>query len=79
MSLWQTEVGLPCTLQLMTVTSVVDVQSVVSDSLQHCGLYPARLLCAWDSPGKNSEVGCLFLLHMVMAASPQIYLYSGFG
>ena len=22
------------------------------------GLYPARLLCPWDSPGKNTGVGC---------------------
>ena len=33
--------------------------SVVSDSLQ---LYPTRLLCPWDSPGKNTGVGCLSLL-----------------
>ena len=24
-------------------------------------LYPARLLCPWDFPGKNTGVGCLFL------------------
>ena len=23
---------------------------------------PARLLCPWDSPGKNTGVGCCFLL-----------------
>jgi len=23
-----------------------------------CGLYPAKLLCPWDSPAKNSGVGC---------------------
>ena len=23
---------------------------------------PARLLCPWNSPGKNTEVGCHFLL-----------------
>ena len=28
------------------------VTSVVSDSLQPHGLWPARLLCPWDSPGK---------------------------
>ena len=27
-----------------------------------CGLYPARLLCPWNSPGKNTGVGCLSLL-----------------
>ena len=26
------------------------------------GLYPARLLCPWDFPGKNNGVGCCFLL-----------------
>ena len=32
--------------------------SVVSDSLRPYGLQPARLLCPWDSPGKNAGVGC---------------------
>ena len=32
--------------------------SVVSDSLQLYGLQPTRLLCPWDSPGKNTRVGC---------------------
>ena len=36
--------------------------SVVSDSLQPHGLEPTRLLRSWDSPGKNSGVGCHFLL-----------------
>ena len=35
--------------------------SVVSDSLQPHGRYPARLLCPWDFPGKNTGVGCHFL------------------
>ena len=26
-------------------------------------LYPVRLLCQWDFPGKNTGVGCHFLLH----------------
>ena len=25
-------------------------------------MYPARLLCPWDSPGKNTGVGCHSLL-----------------
>ena len=28
------------------------------------GLYPARLLCPWDFPGTNTEVGCHFLLQV---------------
>ena len=35
---------------------------VVSDSLQPHGLQPAKLLCPWDFPGKNTGVGCHFLL-----------------
>ena len=35
--------------------------SVVSNFLQPHELEPARLLCPWDSPGKNTGVGCLFL------------------
>ena len=31
-------------------------------TLQHYGLWPAMLLCTWDSPGKNAGVGCLALL-----------------
>ena len=36
--------------------------SVMSDSLRPHGLQSARLLCPWDSPGKNSGVDCHFLL-----------------
>ena len=35
---------------------------VLTDSLQPCGLEPAKLFCPWDSLGKNTEVGCHFLL-----------------
>ena len=33
-----------------------------SNSLQPYGLYPARLLSPWDSPGRNTGVGCHALL-----------------
>ena len=36
--------------------------SIVFDSLQSHGLYPDRLLCPRNSPGKNTGVGCHFLL-----------------
>ena len=36
--------------------------SVVSDSLWPRGLVPARLLCPWNFSGKNTGVGCHFLL-----------------
>ena len=38
------------------------VSSVLSSSLQRYGLQPSSLLCAWDFPGKNTGVGCHFLL-----------------
>ena len=28
-------------------------------------MQPSRLLCPWDSPGKNTEVGCHFLLQEI--------------
>ena len=31
--------------------------SVMSDRLRPHGLEPARLLCSWNSPGKNTGVG----------------------
>ena len=37
---------------------VVLSHSVMSDSLGPHGLYPTRLLCPWDSPGKNTGMGC---------------------
>ena len=36
--------------------------SVVSDSLQPDVLQPTRFLCPWDASGKNTGVGCHFLL-----------------
>ena len=36
--------------------------SAVSDSFRPYGLWPARLLCLWDSPGKSTRVSCHDLL-----------------
>ena len=36
--------------------------SVVSDSLRPHGSEPNRLFCPWNSPGKDTGVGCRFLL-----------------
>ena len=41
---------------------VCQVALVVSDSLQCYGLYSVPGSCLWDSPGKNTEVGCHILL-----------------
>ena len=40
----------------------------MSDSVQPCRQKPTRLLCPWDSPGKNTGVGCHFLLQSVSLA-----------
>ena len=42
------------------------VYSVVSDSLRPHGLQPAKLHCPWDFPGKNTGVGCHFLLQGIL-------------
>jgi len=38
-----------------------EVASDMSDSVWPYGLYLARLPCPWDSPGKNTGVGCYAL------------------
>ena len=40
-------------------------RSVTSDSLPLHGLQPARLLCLWNSSGKNTGMGSHFLLHRI--------------
>ena len=37
----------------------------MSTSLQPHGLQPTRFLCPWDFPGKNTGVGCHFLLQEI--------------
>ena len=41
----------------------------MSDSVRPHGLQPTRLLCPWDSPGKNNGVGCHFLLQCMKVKS----------
>ena len=38
------------------------ITSVLSDSSNTMDCSPPRLLCPWDSPGKNTGVGCHVLL-----------------
>ena len=42
--------------------------SVLFSSLLLHGLQPSRLLCPWDFPGKNTGVGCHFLLQGIFMA-----------
>ena len=44
-------------------------RSVMSDSWRPHGLPPSRLLHPWDSPGKNTGVGCHFLLQCMKVKS----------
>ena len=41
----------------------------MSDSVRPYGLQPTRLLRPWDSPGKNTGVGCHFLLQCMKVES----------
>ena len=45
------------------------VTSVVSDSVQSQRRQPTRLPHPWDSPGKNTGVGCHFLLQCMKVKS----------
>ena len=45
-----------------TVIVCVWSRLVMSDSLRPWELYPTRILCPWNSPDKNTGVGCHFLL-----------------
>ena len=47
----------------LSCTHACSVASGMSDCVQPYGLLlPTRLLCPWDSPGKNTGVGCHALL-----------------
>ena len=41
----------------------------MSHSSRPHGMQPTRLLCPWDSPGKNTGVGCHFLLQCMKVES----------
>ena len=41
----------------------------MSDSVRPHRQQPTRLRCPWDSPGKNTGVGCHFLLYCVEVKS----------
>ena len=52
------------------------VASIVFDTLWPHGLQPTRLLCPWDSPGKNNGVGCHILLQgnlLTQELNPQLW------
>ena len=53
----------------MTTAATAKVASVVSDSVRPHRRQPTRLPCSWDSPGKNTGVGCHFLLQFMKVKS----------
>ena len=52
-------------ITLSEVSQTIIGCSFMSNFLQPLGLYITRLLCPWNSPGKNIGVGCHFLLHFI--------------
>ena len=48
--------------------------SVISNSLRPHGLLPTRLLCPWNSPGKNTRVGCYSLLQGIFLTHDQTHI-----
>ena len=52
-----------------TAAAAAKSLSVVSDSVQPHRRQPTRLPCPWDSPGKNTGVGCRFLLQCTKVKS----------
>ena len=53
------------------------VQSVMSDPLRLHGLQSPRLLCPWELPGKNTGVGCHFLLQRIFLTEDPISSLTG--
>ena len=54
--------SLTCRDNRRIIHSCAPSSSVTSDMLQPFGLSPAGLLCPWDFSGKNTGMGCYFLL-----------------
>ena len=57
-------------MQRMVILCVCFSHAAITDSLRPHGLQPSRLLCPWNSPGKNTGVGSHSLL-------PGIFLTQG--
>ena len=63
---------------LWVVGSVVVQSLSCVRLLQHHGLWPTRLLCPWDSPGKNTRVSCHFLLQMGLVDHVYLFIFISF-
>jgi len=58
--------GNSCTRRML-ICCCCKVASVMSDSVRPHLRQPTRLLCPWDSLGKNTGMGCQFLLQCMLA------------
>ena len=61
-----------CSQKIFTyidVAACCEVTSVMSDSVRPHRWHPTRLPHPWDSPGKNTGVGCHFLLQRMKVKS----------
>ena len=58
----------PRKTEWLTRMAELRASSVMSNSLQPRGLKPTKLLCPWDSPGKNTGAGCHFLFQEIFPA-----------
>ena len=56
-------------LAVFDAAAAAAVTSVVSDSVRPQRRQPTRLPRPWDSPGKNTEVGCHFFLQCMKVKS----------
>ena len=56
-------------LCIWSAAAAAAVASVVSNSVRPHRQHPTRLLYPWDSPGKNTGVGCHFLLQCMKVKS----------
>ena len=69
---WPTccQIGAVCELQQhLYLCCCCQVASVVFNSVRPHRQQPTRLPCPWDSPGKNTGVGCHFLLQCMKVKS----------
>ena len=62
----------------VNVLCIMHPCSVVSNSLWAHGLKSIRLLCPWDSPGKNIGVGCHLLLQGIFPTQDWTHVFCVF-
>ena len=66
--LWEVPYYCVCVSLCVCLCVCVFSCSVMSDSFPPHELWPARLLCPWDFPGKNAGVGCHSILWGIFLA-----------